>query len=247
MKGFTSIIAFTLTAFVSAAPTINRHSSSSVPTYDHCVQPGHFALTFDDGPFQYSWDLAKYLHSRGIKATFFTNGNNWVENFDTATTSTSDGTKSYIDVLKYYHELGHEIGSHTYEHKVLKGLTTAEVEYQMNQQSDLIYKAIGQRPRLMRPPEGELDNSASTVLNGLGYSNILWDIDTKDYELKGLAHEQELVRGVVDTDSNGHISLQHDVHESSAVELTPWMIDYITSKGYTFVTISECLGISAYQ
>ncbi|KAL9545644.1 hypothetical protein MBANPS3_007047 [Mucor bainieri] len=262
MKAFTSLIALTLAAIVSAAPIggsnetdtttpasgSSNRTSSTVPTYDHCVQPGHFALTFDDGPFQYSWDLAKYLHSRGIKATFFTNGNNWVENFKTATTSTSDGIKSYIDVLKYYHELGHEIGSHTYEHKVLKGLSTTEVEYQMNQQSDLIYEAIGQRPLLMRPPEGELDNAASLVLNNLGYSSVLWDIDSKDYELKGLAYSQNLVRGVVDADSTtGHISLQHDVHEASAVELTPWMVDYITSKNYTFVTVSECLGISAYQ
>lgn len=163
MKAFTSIIALTLAALVSAAPIGNsnetnstnttttsssgssNNTSTTVPTYDHCAQAGQFALTFDDGPFQYSWDLAKYLHSKGIKATFFTNGDNWVQDFSTATSNTSDGIKSYIDVLKYYHELGHEIGSHTYQHKVLKGLTTTEVEYQMNQQSDIIYEAIGQR------------------------------------------------------------------------------------------------------
>ncbi|KAI9487285.1 MAG: hypothetical protein EXX96DRAFT_72364 [Benjaminiella poitrasii] len=253
-----SLLALAFATVTSAAPiavnnvTDNSSGGDLVTVYEHCNRPGVFALTFDDGPFQYSWDLAAYLHSNGIKATFFTNGNNYVENFRNDTTVTStNGTKTYMEVLKYYHDLGHEIGSHTFEHINLQGLTEAEVEYQMNQESDLIYEATGVRPALMRPPEGVLDDDASRVVKRLGYSSILWDVDTKDYELLGLPYEQGLVQEVVETDTSGitlgHIALQHDVHESSAIELTPWMIEYITSKNYTFVTVSECLGIPAYQ
>jgi peptidoglycan/xylan/chitin deacetylase (PgdA/CDA1 family) len=46
--------------------------------YISCNKPGVFAFTFDDGPYQYSWDLAKSLNQQGIPATFFINGNNWV-------------------------------------------------------------------------------------------------------------------------------------------------------------------------
>jgi peptidoglycan/xylan/chitin deacetylase (PgdA/CDA1 family) len=252
---FSSIIALALATVASAAPITTNGTSTGngdlVTSYTHCNRPGVFALTFDDGPFQYSWDLAKYLHSKNVKATFFTNGDNFVKDIRTATTTTSDGSKSYLDVLKYYHELGHEIASHTYQHRNLKGLSDDQVQYQMNQQSDLIFDAIGQRPALMRPPEGELDDAASRVLKTLGYSSIMWDVDTKDYEFKGLVTEEGMVRDVVETDvagqTPGHISLQHDVHESSAKELTPWMIDYITSKNYTFVTVSDCLGLPAYQ
>lgn len=141
---FSSLIALTFAAVASAAPIT---TTTSVPTYQTCNRPGVFALTFDDGPFSYSWDLAKYLHSRGIKATFFTNGYNWVtEDLRTATTTTeSDGAKTYYDVFKYYQELGHEIASHTYGHVVLKGLSEQEVAYQLNEQSDLIYNATGLR------------------------------------------------------------------------------------------------------
>ncbi|KAI7900510.1 uncharacterized protein BX663DRAFT_517876 [Cokeromyces recurvatus] len=243
-----------LTASAYAAPvSVDSGAGGDLATiYEHCNRPGVFALTFDDGPFQYSWDLAQYLHSRGIKATFFVNGDNFVKNFAQATTATAiDGTKSYMEVLKHYHDLGHEIASHTYGHVVLRGLSESEVEYQMNQQSDLIYSATGVRPALMRPPEGDLDETASRVVRRLGYSNILWDVDTKDYELHGLESEQNLVREVVEADVSGqtpgHIALQHDVHESSAKELTPWLIDYIISKRYSFVTVSDCLGINAYQ
>lgn len=254
---FSAIVALALASVVSAAPiTTNGTTTDSangdlVTTYTHCNRPGVFALTFDDGPFNYSWDLAKYLQSRNVKATFFTNGDNFVKDIRSATTMTSDGPKSYLEVLKYYHELGHEIASHTFQHTNLKGLPDEQVQYQMNQQSDLIFDATGQRPTLMRPPEGELDDAASRVLKSLGYSSIMWDVDTKDYELKGLPTEEGLVRGVVENDvagqTPGHIALQHDVHESSAKSLTPWMIDYISSKNYQFVTVSDCLGIPAYQ
>ncbi|RCH81089.1 chitin deacetylase [Rhizopus stolonifer] len=247
---FYSLLTLVFATIVSAAP-VTTTTNSLVDTYTHCNRPGVFALTFDDGPFQYSWDLAKYLHSVGVKATFFINGDNWVKDFRTATTNTSDGTRSYMDVIKYYHELGHEIASHTYGHVPLRGLTAAQVEYQMNQLSDLVYEAIALRPSFMRPPEGVLDEAASQVVKRLGYSSIMWDVDTKDYELKGMTSEQELVRSVVEADiavqTNGHISLQHDVHEHSAKVLTPWMIEYVHSKNYTFVTVSECLGISAYH
>ncbi|KAI8354058.1 hypothetical protein BD560DRAFT_407999 [Blakeslea trispora] len=252
MYAFTLISLLVAAVATYAAPiTTNTTESSLIDTYTHCNRPGLFALTFDDGPFQYSWDLAKYLHSNNIKATFFINGHNWVTNFREATSNTTDGPKSYPDVLRYYHELGHEIASHTYSHIPLRGLTTNQVESEMNNLSDLVYETIGQRPTFMRPPEGEMDEAAAQVVKRLGYSSILWDIDTKDYEHRGMTSEQELVRHVVEADipgqTLGHISLQHDVHEQSAKVLTPWMVDYVRSKNYTFVTVSECLGINAYH
>lgn len=138
---FSTLLGLAFAAVASAAPT-----TISVPTYTTCNRPGVFALTFDDGPFAYSWDLAKYLHSRGVKATFFTNGHNWVtENLHTATTNTTDGLKTYYDVFKYYQTLGHEIASHTYGHVTLTGLSEQEVTYQLNEQSNLIYNATGLR------------------------------------------------------------------------------------------------------
>jgi peptidoglycan/xylan/chitin deacetylase (PgdA/CDA1 family) len=103
----------------------------------------------------------------------------------------------------------------------------------------------------MRPPEGELDDASTNVLASLGYSVVLWDVDTKDYQSENLALEQPIVEQVVGSDvagqTPGHIILQHDVHSQSALELTPWVVDYVLAKNYTFVTISECLGIQPYQ
>ena len=68
----------TTTSGAKATESVSSAASHTVTTYSHCNRPGVFALTFDDGPSQYSWGLAKSLKDQGIKATFFINGNNAV-------------------------------------------------------------------------------------------------------------------------------------------------------------------------
>lgn len=102
----------------------------------------------------------------------------------------------------------------------------------------------------MRPPEGALDELSSSVLASQGYSNINWDLDTKDYE-RNLAASQGFVTSILDLDvanvTLGHIALLHDIHEQTVATLTPWLIDYVRTKGLQFVTVSECIGIPAYR
>ncbi|GAN10942.1 chitin deacetylase [Mucor ambiguus] len=250
---YSLVLSFAILAFgyfVSAAP-ITTVNSTLVTRYDHCNRAGVFALTFDDGPSQYSYDLAKSLHQQGIKATFFINGNNTVDILHNKTpTNTSDGMKTYLEVVKYYYDAGHELASHTYEHINLAGKTEAEVRRQMNAQSDVIFAATGRRPQLMRPPEGALDDNASRILKELGYSNVMWDVDPKDWELKGLATEQSIVQTIMDADTPstlGHIGLLHDIHPTTVNTLVPWITQYVRQKGLQFVTVSDCIGVAAYQ
>lgn len=103
----------------------------------------------------------------------------------------------------------------------------------------------------MRPPEGVVDAVSSKVLQELGYHNILWDVDTKDWEHKGLASEQHLVKAIMDKDvankTLGHIGLEHDIHEDTVKTLVPWITKYVKDKGLTFVTVSDCIGVAPYQ
>ncbi|KAG1436214.1 hypothetical protein G6F55_014242 [Rhizopus delemar] len=66
-------------------------------------------------------------------------------NVETDKVTTSDGEKTYMEVIKHYYDMGHEVASHTYEHKELQGLSEQDIEYQMNTESDIIFKAIGKR------------------------------------------------------------------------------------------------------
>lgn len=162
---------------------------------------------------------------------------------------TSDGEKTYMEVVKHYKDMGHQIGSHTYEHKELSGLSASEVEYQMNTQSDIIYKAAGVRPAVMRPPSGAYDDTSLKTLRNLGYSVVTWDVDTKDWKTHNLK-EEEAAYDTMNKDSSkslGHIALEHEVYDQTVDDLVPWAINYVKSKDYEFVTVADCLGVDAYQ
>ncbi|KAG1607716.1 hypothetical protein G6F46_012093 [Rhizopus delemar] len=232
---------------VSAAPVEKRAVKAKV--YTTCSVPGTMALTFDDGPYEYTWDLAETLHSKGVTATFFMNGNNWV-NVATQSVKTSAGTKTYKQVIKHVYEKGHQIGSHTFSHKELAGLSSSEVKSEMTKLEKVFRSVLGKNPLYMRPPSGEYDSTTLTTLGELGYKVILWDIDSNDWRYKdqsSLSHEQANYKSIIEKDSkknpHGHIALQHDVHKKTVEKLVPWVISYVKSKkNYKFVSVAECLG-----
>lgn len=168
---------------------------------------------------------------------------------ETDAVKTSDGEKTYMEVIKHYKDMGHQIGSHTYEHVELSGISASDVKYQMNTLSDIIYKAAGVRPAVMRPPAGSYDIASLKTLRELGYSVVTWDIDTKDWKTHNLKDE-EAAYTAMNKDSSktlGHIALEHEVYDQTVDELVPWAINFVKTKDYEFVTVADCLGVEAYQ
>jgi len=48
-----------------------------------CTEKNTIALTFDDGPYEYTYELLELLEKANIKATFFTNAENYWLDFPT--------------------------------------------------------------------------------------------------------------------------------------------------------------------
>ena len=71
------------------------------------------AFTFDDGPSEYTLEIARELKKYNYKATFFEVGNKMYEN---------------QDIIKELINLGMEIGSHTYSHKLLTNSSISEIQ-----------------------------------------------------------------------------------------------------------------------
>jgi len=67
-----------------------------------CTVPNTVALTFDDGPFDYTEHVLDLFDQYDAKATFFLNGHNWGYMTDRPDT-----------VVRMINE-GHQVGSHTY-------------------------------------------------------------------------------------------------------------------------------------
>lgn len=139
-----AIAACGLFSVASAAPASLQTRSVKAPVISTC-KPGYFALTFDDGPYEYSYKLATTLKEAGIPATFFVNGDNWV-NVASDSVQTPDGEKTYEEVLKHVYDSGHQIASHTYQHKDLSPLSASEIREQMQKNEQVIKAAIGKAP-----------------------------------------------------------------------------------------------------
>jgi len=197
-----------------------------------CTVPGTVALTFDDGPFDYTQTIVDALTAAGHKATFFQNGQNYGSIFD------------YASVLQSMIAGGHQIGSHTWAHTDLGLMTNADdIVAAMQQLEDAHVQIIGKAPTYMRPPYLSTSDLATSTLAALKFHIISVDIDTFDYD-EGPAG---LIQNSIDwyegnQTAGGTLSLNHDPYITTAQDFVPAIIKYLDGKGLKSVPVGECLG-----
>ncbi len=122
--------------------------------------PGHVALTFDDGPDPASTpQFTAVLAGQGVKATFFLLGN-MVER--------APGLAAELA------SAGHEIAVHGFDHRYLPTRTATAVRSDICRAVELIERVTGTRPRFFRPPYGVLSGPALLTARELGLTPVLW-------------------------------------------------------------------------
>jgi hypothetical protein len=101
---------------------------------------------------------------------------------------------------------------------------------------------------MMRPPYGALSDEAKKWIRKLGYTVVLWNVDTNDWrkENKREGAAAEYVKRQVNGATKPMIVLQHDIHQWSALS-APAMIRNIREAGYHLVDLEQCLGKPAYH
>jgi peptidoglycan-N-acetylglucosamine deacetylase len=122
--------------------------------------PGHVALTFDDGPDPGSTpQFARLLAERGVRATFFMLG---------SMVAKAPGLAADLAAA------GHEIGVHGWDHRYLPARTPWATRSDLTRAAELIANVTGTRPRLFRPPYGVLSGPALLTARELGLTPVLW-------------------------------------------------------------------------
>jgi peptidoglycan/xylan/chitin deacetylase (PgdA/CDA1 family) len=122
--------------------------------------PGHVALTFDDGPDPASTPaFARLLAERGVTATFFLLGH---------MTAQAPGLAAELAAA------GHEIGVHGWAHRYLTLRGPRAAADDLRRATDVIAQATGTRPRLFRPPYGVLSGPGLVAARRLGLTPVLW-------------------------------------------------------------------------
>ena len=104
----------------------------------------------------------------------------------------------------------------------------------MEKTNGLIEEITGDPPLYIRPPYGAWNEELE---NEVGLTPVLWSVDSLDWKLR---NKEKIVRRVVKEAEDGDIILLHDIFPSS-VEAALEIVDTLTAKGYTFVTVDELL------
>ncbi len=122
--------------------------------------PGHVALTFDDGPDPDSTpQFVGVLADHGVKATFFLLGS-MVER--------APGLAAELAAA------GHEIAVHGFDHRYLPARTPTATRSDIRRAVDIIERVTGSRPRFFRPPYGVLSGPALLTAREMGLTPVLW-------------------------------------------------------------------------
>ena len=185
----------------------------------------YVALTFDDGPSEYTADILEVLNEKGAKATFFNLGIN---------------AEEYPDLAKAVVDGGHELASHTNQHAYLPDEDTEGLRDEISSAFERIEKASGVKTTMMRAPYGAFTEKEWERAGDLISTNVLWNIDTLDWEMPGA---KAITNEVLDNAYNGAIILMHDGggDRSQDIDALPDIIDGLQEDGYQLVTVSELM------
>lgn len=178
------------------------------------------ALTFDDGPSDYTPGFLSVLRREHVHATFFEVGQEM-----------AGRTATMLRILRE----GDEIGNHTMHHGFYPGYADLAAT------DARIRAATHFEPCLFRPPYGAVDSAVVAAAGRAGLKTILWDVDPADWSTPGTG---AIYGRIVGATQRGSIILMHDGggNRSQTLAALPAIIDTLRARGYGFATVSELLG-----
>jgi peptidoglycan/xylan/chitin deacetylase (PgdA/CDA1 family) len=178
------------------------------------------ALSFDDGPSDYTPEFLRVLREKDVDATFFEIGQEM------------PGREA---TLRQILAEGNELGDHTENHVEYPGYS------QIAGAARRIEEYTHFKPCLFRPPGGGVNAGVLATAGSLGMRTITWDVDPRDWSNPGT---DAIYSAIVGSAQPGSIILMHDGGgpRSETLAALPEIIDTLRARGYGFVTVSELLG-----
>ncbi len=178
------------------------------------------ALTFDDGPSNYTDDFLAVLREKEVSATFFEVG------------QVMPGRE---DVMREILAQGSEIGDHTMDHVEFPDYA------QIAGAAARIRSYTHFQPCLFRPPGGGVNAGIIATAGSLGMRTVNWDVDPRDWSSPG---SEAIYANVIGHVQPGSIVVMHDGGgpRGETLAALPRIIDTLRGRGYRFATVTELLG-----
>jgi peptidoglycan/xylan/chitin deacetylase (PgdA/CDA1 family) len=214
-------------------PVLTRQANLFVGHY--FVEGLHYekliALSFDDGPSQYTSKILDILEKEQVTASFFWQGQYLVD---------------YKDVVARTLKSGHTVANHSWNHD--NGMTYSPNELWQKQviKTNRVFQALFNiTPRFYRPPYGDITDEQVAFLASKSMKVILWSVDSRDWD-PALNSVRYIESTIINHQHEEMIPLLHDAggNRQNTVDSLPSIIEYYKSQGYRFVNLETLLGIS---
>jgi peptidoglycan/xylan/chitin deacetylase (PgdA/CDA1 family) len=194
---------------------------------------GRVALTFDDGPSEWTEAIVDQIEIHKARATFFVLG---------------CAIKGREASLRRIAAAGCEVGIHGYTHRRLMDLPDDDIRSEMSRTAALIKTATGQTPTLWRAPYLDADDRVRALCADLGLREVWMTADTKDY----MSEPDQVVARAVGGLRSGAVILMHDgrspldppdslLSRAGTVKAVPAILREAKRRGLASVTVSEII------
>jgi len=201
--------------------------------YRRDVPDGRIALTFDDGPSEWTPPILELLAQHGARATFFVLRRHALELPETAARIARGG---------------HEVACHGLDHVDLAQLPPAEIRAGLERAQEAIASATGVRPRLFRPPYATSSARVARAAAAVSLEpTILRDVDPADWRAED---SRAVAAAVLDAVRPGSIVCLHDgvpqgnrgtSDRTVTVAAVERLVPELQARGLELVTVSELL------
>lgn len=202
----------------------------------HDLEEGLVALTFDDGPSEWTGRILDLLAGHGGRGTFFALG---------CLAAGPEGRETVRRVVA----AGSEVGNHTFSHPSLPTLDDDSIRHELDRAGAAIKAALGTHVRYWRPPYFHVDERVRAAvapfgLHEVGCSMMPWDWEW-DADRSASFVLERLQRGSIVCMHDGRppdepAELSAPTREQS-VAAVGMILEEMSARGLRSVTISELL------
>ncbi|SHM42202.1 Peptidoglycan/xylan/chitin deacetylase, PgdA/CDA1 family [Chryseobacterium polytrichastri] len=175
------------------------------------------ALTFDDGPTEFTPKFLDLLKENQIKATFFCIGKQ---------------IEKYPETFQRIIAEGHTVGNHTLSHSNNTGfLSTSKMVEEIEKCDEIISKVGNIKTNLYRPPFGVTNPNIAKAIKRTHKKSIGWNVRSLDTITD---NEKKIYKRVTHNLKKGSIILLHDTSEKTYNVLTDLLVFLEREKYSTF-------------
>jgi peptidoglycan-N-acetylglucosamine deacetylase len=181
------------------------------------------ALTFDDGPTEFTPKFLDLLKGNNVKATFFCIGKQ---------------IEKYPEIFQRTISEGHTIGNHTYSHSKNTGfLSTSKMIEEIEKCDEVMLKIGNIKTNLYRPPFGVTNPNIAKAIKKTKKNSIGWNVRSLDTVI---IDEKKILRRVTKDLKKGSIVLLHDTSEKTYQVLVELLL-FLEREKYSTFTVDSVI------